>query len=384
MSNSNKFKTIFLFTYAAGGAIGPLLGQYLDGIGFSGTRIGTVTALGTAMAALGSACWGRVFSNAKDGRKVILMLSFIASVMAVLDSLVGGFLIFTIVYAVLFFFQGPINGLNDAMVLAEGEEYAGIRLWGAIGYSISVFISGRIGEYFGLQNIFYIYALSYFVGGLMIMTIKTRKPAVSVEAGSPKGKISYRHLFKEKKAIQLLVCGVFVLGSTLAHNTYFGFLFRDGGGNVAGIGTVFLLMAGSEAIFMPLAPWLSRKLTQERLLLFAIILATLRFGWYATGPSYQALLATFVIQGVVNGIILVEYVKCLSRSVNPRLIGIAMSAYYACCTNGGVIFTNFVSGVTMEHFGSTGVYALLAGMNAVAAVLYVIFGLHKPMKHNNR
>ena len=65
------------------------------------------------------------------------------------------------------------------------------------------------------------------------MTIKTGKPAVSVEAGSPKGKISYRHLFKEKKAIQLLVCGVFVLGSTLAHNTYFGFLFRDGGGNVA-------------------------------------------------------------------------------------------------------------------------------------------------------
>ena len=377
MNNSIRFKIIYLFTFAAGGAIGPLLGQYLESIGFSGTRIGTVTALGTAMAAVGSTCWGKVFSNAKDGRKVILMLSFMAAVLAVVNSMVGDFLVFTTLYAVLFFFQGPINGLNDAVVLEEKEEYAGIRLWGAIGYSISVFISGRIGEHFGLVNIFYIYALSYAIGGLMIMTVKTGRAAGGSEHEGKKEKIRYSNLFKEKKAIQLLICGAFVMGSTLSHNTYFGFLFRDGGGSVAGIGTVFLLMAGSEALVMPLAPWLSRKVGQERLILVAIVLAALRFGWYATGSSYQALIGTFFIQGIVNGILLVEYVKYISRIVNPRLIGIVMSAYYAVCSNGGLIVVNFVSGITMEYLGSTGVYALYCGMNVAAAVLFVLFGLHK-------
>lgn len=379
-NNRNKLKTIYLFTYAAAGALGPLLGQYLSGLGFSGTRIGTITALGTAMAALGSTCWGKVFSNAKDGRKVILALSILAAVLAVLNSLAGGFLVFAAIYAVLFFFQGPICGMNDAVVLREGEEYASIRLWGAIGYSISVFISGRIGEHFGLQNIFYIYALSYLVGGLLIMTVHLNKTNNHVKDPVDGEKIHYGHLLKEKKAVQLLICGAFVLGSTLSHNTYFGFLYRDGGGSLAGIGTIFLFMAGSEAVVMPFVPWLSRKIGQERLLLVAILLSTLRFGWYATGPSHYLLLATFFSQGIVNGLILVEYVKYTSRAVNPRLIGIAMSAYYAICTNGGVIVANFFGGVAMEHFGSTGVYALYATMNALAAVMYIVFGLHKPIE----
>ena len=98
-------------------------------------------------------------------------------------------------------------------------------------------------------------------------------------------------------------------------NTYYGFLFRDGGGTVAGIGLVFLLMVGSEAPFMGLAPKLALKFTQEKLIAIAILISALRFGWYATGPSYQWLIATFFLQGAVNGIILVEYMKYISSVV---------------------------------------------------------------------
>lgn len=66
------------------------------------------------------------------------------------------------------------------------------------------------------------------------------------------------------------------MGTNVANNTYFSFLFRDGGGTVAGVGTIFLLMVGSEAPFMALAPKLSRKLSQERAIVLAMALSAIR------------------------------------------------------------------------------------------------------------
>ncbi|MDD6043173.1 MAG: MFS transporter [Eubacteriaceae bacterium] len=388
MKESSKFKIIYAFNFAAMGALVPLLGQYLSSIGFTGTQIGVITSLGTTMAVFGSTFWGKVFSNARDERKVILLLCLTTAIMGISSSMAGTFLVFAVMYGIMYFFQGPIMGLNDAIVLSTGTEYASIRLWGAIGYSISVFVGGRIGQYLGLGNIFYIYACAFAIGGLLILTIKPNKDITAVKTGSEtspavesKGeKVGYGQLLKEKKAVRLIICGAFIIGSTMGHNTYFSFLYRDGGGSLSGVGTIFLLMAGSEALFMPLAPWLSRKFTQEKVLLFAMILATLRFGWYATGPSCTALTATFFIQGIVNGLILVEQVKYLSRLVNPRLIGIAMAAYYAICSNGGVIVANFLGGAALEHFGSCGTYALFSLFNLTAVILYIAFGLHKSEK----
>ena len=49
-----KFKGLYFCTYGALGVLNPLIGQYLSSIGFSGTQIGTVTSVGTAVAIFAS------------------------------------------------------------------------------------------------------------------------------------------------------------------------------------------------------------------------------------------------------------------------------------------------------------------------------------------
>ncbi|MGN0659916.1 MAG: MFS transporter [Emergencia sp.] len=376
-----RFRSLYFFTFAALGVLNPLIGQYLSSIGFSGTQIGTITSVGTAVGIFASTFWGDRYSNSRDGRKVVLLLCIAAAVMAVINSFITIFAVFVITYGVMYFFQGPVNGLSDAMVLERNQEdFASIRLCGAVGYSLSVFGGSKIGAYLGLETIFYIYAAAFLTGGMIVMSLRTSGKTGAEAAQKkedPVEKVSFRELLTDRKAIQLIVCGIFVMGSNLANNTYFSFLFCDGGGTVAGVGTAFLLMVGSEAPFMALAPWLSRKFSQEKVIVAAMALSAVRFGWYATGPSWQLLIATFFLQGIVNGILLVEYVKYISRVVNPRLIGIAVSAYYAVSSNVGTILCSFFGGVAMDYLGSVGVYGLFSALNTAGVVLYLIFGLHK-------
>ncbi len=378
-----RFKGLYFCSYAALGVLNPLIGQYLSSIGFSGTQIGTVTAVGTAVAIFASTFWGDRYSNSRDGRKVILLLCAAAAVMGVATSFITTFLLFTAACGAMYFFHGPVNGLNDAMVLEGGQEdFARIRLCGAVGYAAAVFIGGRAGSWAGLQSIFYIYAGAFLAAAVILLSLDQRVSAggFRTSEAAVRRTVSYTELLKDKKALQLIVCGIFVMGTNVANNTYFSFLFCDGGGTVAGVGTIFLLMVGSEAPFMALAPRISRKLSQEKTIAAAMALSAVRFGWYAFGPSWQMLMALFFLQGMVNGILLVEYVKYLSAVVEPRLIGIAVSAYYAVSSNVGSILCNFFGGVAMDHLGSVGVYALFSLFNAAGVVLYLIWGLHRTGK----
>ena len=279
----------------------------------------------------------------------------------------------------MYFFQGPINGSTDSMVLENDEEFAGIRLWGAVGYALAVFAGGRIGETFGLDKIFYIYAVAYLIAAVVVMGVNARPHGRDDRTSSKKDveKVGFGELFTDKKAVQLILCGIFICGSNVANNTYFSFLYLDGGGTVSGVGTTFLLMVGCEAPFMALAPWISKKITREKSIVLAALLSVLRFGWYATNPSWQLLMGTFFLQGIVNGIILVEYVKYISAVVRPRLIGIAVAAYYAISSHIGTIVCNFFGGIVMDYLGSGGVYGLFSILNLIGVALYLIFGLHK-------
>ena len=163
----------------------------------------------------------------------------------------------------------------------------------------------------------------------------------------------------------------------MGNSTYFGYLFREGGGTLGGIGLAFLLMAGSEAPFMFLIPAINKKISSEKLLLFAIGVCTFRFALYATGPSWQLLLATFFLQGMSNGIILVELIRCFGKVVEPRLASIAISTFYAVGNNLSTIVCTFIGGIMLDAFGARGVYFFFAAWNLTALIMYVAMGLYK-------
>ncbi len=421
-----NYIALYTLTYAAMGGVYPLIGQYLDDIGFSGTQIGTITGAGTFAAIFATAFWGGIYSRAKSKSGVVMLLFTATAVICMILPAIKLYLLFLVAYAGLYFFQQPVNALSDAMVMEDGERFNAIRMWGAIGYSVSVFAAGRLSNTFGTQVIFLIATLGFALSMVTIASIgrirgdlpfrvsrrradKTLE-AYDVAAGEvseeeaeastagakalPKGgagsskdsaaekaaKVGYADLLKNRTYLKILIVAIFVGGTNVANNTYFSFLYEDAGGDLAGVGFAMLLMVGSEAPFMLIAGRLSQRFTLERMILFSIIISAVRFLWYATVPSTFLLTAFFFLQGMVNGIILVEIIKYVAKVADRGSLGLAISAYYVVSSSISGIICQLIGGVMLDLAGGAGVYLLFGVMNAIAAVLYVAFGLHRKVE----
>lgn len=410
--NSLYYNYIVLYTvtYGAMGGVFPLIGQYLDDIGFSGTQIGTITGVGTFAAIFATAFWGSIYDKARSKSGVVMLLCILtAGIVAILPS-IKVYILFLVAYAMMYFFQQPINALSDAMVMEDGERFNVIRMWGAIGYALSVFLSGKLANNFGTGVIFIVAVVFFLISTGSVAMIghargdsrKKRRlteaydeaagelTKAEAEAGgggesaetlpSESHSGGYRELLKNKTYIKILIVAIFVGGTNVANNTYFSFLFEDAGGDLSGLGFTMLLMVGSEAPFMFLSARLSEKFTLERMILVSIIISACRFLWYATVPSTFMLTALFFLQGMVNGIILVEFIKYVAKVADSGSLGLSISAYYVVSSSISGIICQLAGGVALDIAGGAGVYLLFGIMNTLAVVLYVAFGLHKSVK----
>lgn len=370
-----KCLILYFLIYCPLGVLCPLIGQYLSSIGFSGTQVGAVTSLGTAAAVLGGMFWGKVYANASHKKLVIAIMFIGAAAMSVTGLSTKTFIIYAAIYSVMYFFQGPVHGLCDSLIMEGDNSFAVVRAAGALGYAAAVYFTGQYAESHGLGIIFYVYSAAFVAAAFVIMGVKEPN-----HYNSPEKKIKASELFKNKRYVRLLICAFFLMGTNVGNSTYFGYLFREGGGSLGGIGLAFLLMAGSEAPFMFLIPAINKKVSSEKLLLFGIGVCTLRLAFYAAGPSWQLLLGTFFLQGMSNGIILVEIVRCFSKAVEPRLASIGVSTFYAVGNNLSTIVCSFIGGIMLDSFSARGVYFFFAAWNLIALVMYIAMGLYKEEK----
>ena len=368
-----KLSVLYFLIYCPLGALCPMISTYLNSIGFSGTQVGIVTSLGTATAFFAGLFWGGVYSNSHRKRWILAFMCAAAAALALLGTGTKLFFVYTVIYCCMYFFQSPLHGLCDSFVLSEGGNFPIVRSMGAIGYALTVFAAGELAEARGMENIFYIYAAAFLLAIVVIFCQK--EPPYYKERSEDKIKISA--LLSNKTYIKLVICAFFVMGTNIAHNTYFAYLFREGGGDVSGLGLAFLLMAGSEAPFMILLPGLMKKFTSEKLILTAMIVSVIRFGYFATGPAAAMLLKTFFLQGIVNGILLVEVVKYVDRVAGPKHSGVAIAVYYAVTNNLSVILCNLAGGIVLDVLGARGVYGFLCIMNVISVVLYIAMGLYR-------
>ena len=370
-----KSYILYFFIYFPLGAVCPLIGQYLNSIGFTGTQVGVVTAFGTGAAVIGGMFWGRIYANSSRKRVVIMTMFILAAASALVSLAITGFLAYTLIYGLLYFNQGPSHGLCDSVVMDRKENFPAIRALGAVGYAIAVFICGQLAETMGLRINFIIHAMAFIIAAFIIMSF--REPVNYSKKQETGEAITIKELFKDRDFVYLLVFSFFALGPTMSNNTYFSFLFIEAGGDIGGVGLAFLLMAGSEAPFMFLVPWLNKRISTEKLIIIGCIAGLLRFALYSMGPSTGVLLGTFFLQGILNGILLVEIVKYFGKIVPPRLASLSVATYYALGNSFPAIVCNLLGGAIMDAAGVRGTYFFFAALYVISLVLYLCLGLHR-------
>ena len=389
--------SLYTFIFMGIGVLTTLIGQYLDHLGFSGQQIGIVTAAGTLTAIIASPVWGRRYSVLADRgvRYVLVALVFAcAAGTGLLLSHVSVFAGFLPMYVLLYFFQSPSSSLMDALTIDEGQRFGHIRTFGAIGFAVACFGAASLADAIGIGVIFPIYAGCFLAGMCTVLLIRCKgwtkgkedreEHAPAEKTGRIRMKTSdmVRQLAMNRPYVLLLACAFFTNGTDVANNTYFSFLFLEGGGTLAGVGIAFLLMAGSEAPFMAASDWLCDRFGQGKILLVAIVFSSVRFGLFSLGLPAPGLIALFPLQGLVNGIRIVEFVKFVARVIPDRLHGIGIAIYYALGSSFSAIVCQLVGGRLLDHgvFAMTGpqsVYLFFALFNVAGVLIFLAARLHR-------
>lgn len=379
---------LYTFSYMAIGCFTPLIGLYLKGLYFSGTQIGIITATGTTVAIFAVAIWGRIYNASYRKAIIIEMLCFCSICTSAVLSGMSAFVSVLLCYGILYFFQSPIMSLIDSYTaLGEGIKSSGSkgfgrkRAWGAVGFAAGVFISGKLADMTTDKIIFLLYGAAFVIAMIAMASIRkaTSDAAsdTSTDTSSSRKSKGYMYLLSDSRIVKLLVCMFFFGGTNVANNTYFSFLYIEGGGTVAGIGVAMLLMVGSEVPFMFLSEKLADKFTIEKTILAAMIISVIRFLLYGIGMPWYVLIALFFTQGAVNGIILVEFVRYIAKIAPHDCRSLAISAYYIFGSNISTIICQFIGGIVLDSYGASGVYVFFCLFNLAGVILYMLFGLQK-------
>lgn len=374
-----EYAALYNFSYMSIGALTPLISQYLKHAGFTGAQIGVITASGTFMAIFASVFWGRRYNNSLRKHEILILLCLSASAICMTLEFIEEFYVFALAFGAMYFFQAPVMSLTDAFTVESRQGFGGLRAWGALGFALGIFFAGFIADRAGIDFIFWIYTGSFCLAAVTVAVIKKKEEpgerGIKKDGRSRRG---YLTMMKNRKLLKLIVCAFFWGGTNVANNTYFSFLYIEGGGSIAGVGAVMLLMVGSEVPFMAWCGRLSRKYTMEKLVLYAMMLSVIRFTVFGLGVPWWALMLLAFSQGAVNGILLIEFVRYAAKLVDEQYRSLAISAYYVAGSNLSTIFCQLVGGRLLDCFGAGGVYMFFALFNLCGVFLYVKFHMYAP------
>lgn len=359
---------LFLFIYFALGALYPLLSHYLKSIGMSGTQIGLIVSVGPIVAIFAQPFWGMLCDRFQMSRQVLSGI-LLGAVAASFLLLWGGksFIAFALLYGVLHFFQSGAVPISDGLALGyvarTGIEFGRIRQWGAIGFALATLVAGMLVDAFWLGVIFYVYAFAQFSAFLFLQGVQTER---SVEAVNVFKGLS--ELIRLPRYMLFLASAFLIFGPINAHNIFFGLLYEQLGGQIAGIGLAFLLFAGSEAPFMKWSGFFIKRLGLEKTIFIAALVSSLRWFWYGTGPTPFAVLALFFIQGFSAGLYLASAAQFVRENAPDTLRVTALAVYTSMGLGLGSMAANVVGGMLVDTYGVLRTYTFFGGLTVLGLV----------------
>lgn len=355
----------FLMFFAFGGFF-PLFSQLLSSFKMDGSVLGLIFSIGSFATIVSQPFWGYVNDKLKKPKKLISFLLISSSVAIFCFFFTKGVFLVGIIYLIFMFFNSGIGSICDSTVLSSGIPYGKIRLWGSVGYAAGVQFAGLVSQSLGIKSILVNYILFMAITIVILNKIKFNEISIHrINMGD------FKQLIKNKKYI-LAALGCFLVGGTVVgNNNYFGLLYKELGGSIAGIGLAFLLFAGSEAPFMVFFQKISKKLNLVHGLIFVSIISAFRWIIYSFTVNPQVLLWTFILQGISVGGYLVFTTLYIAEITEEKVRTTALSLFGALSMGLGGMFIQFFAGKIMGEFGISKVYLFFFLANALAIAVYM-------------
>ncbi|AEF22053.1 MFS transporter [Pseudomonas fulva] len=364
-----RLSGFYLFYFALLGATAPFLGLYFAHLGFSPARIGELVAIPMLMRCIAPNLWGWL-GDYSGRRLLIVRLGALCTLLSLSLIFVShSYAWLALVMALHAFFWHAVLPQFEVITLAHLREqsarYAQIRLWGSIGFILSVVGLGKTFELLSLDV--YPWALLIIIAGIALSSfwVPDAQPLASSQSADQGG---FLRQLKQPGVLAFYLC---VALMQLSHGPYYTFLsihLEHLGYSRGLIGMLWALGVVAEVlVFMAMARLLQR-FSLRQVLIASFATAALR--WVLMGflaDHLSVLLFAQVLHAATFGSFHAASIAFVQRSFGARQQGQGQALYASLAGIGGA-FGALYAGYSWHGLGPQWTFAL-AGLAALLAAV---------------
>ncbi len=328
----------------------PFFNLYCYHLGFSGLRIGVLSAVRSVAMIVFPLIWGALADRLDARRPIYILCNFCSAIIWMLYLFTIDFwpmLAITIFYGMFF---APIISFLEAFTMdllgREKKSYGRIRAWGSISFIAVVLVLGRVIDLYSVEII----VVLILAGSLILSIISTRIPAFqNVKKKRLSGEAKS---LLQRRVLVFLFCAFLML---VSHSAYYGFfsihLENLGYGNTF-IGLAWALASTAEILVMIRSDRIFSRFSIESVLIFSFMTAALRWLILFSARSAAAILLSQILHAATYGAFHIGSILYIDRLAPEKAKTLGQAVNNAVSYGLGLMVGFFFNGYLYEITGS--------------------------------
>lgn len=367
-----RFSAYYFLYYALLGVLVPYWALFLQQRGFSAVQIGLLLAIPHITKLGAPNLWGWLADKTGKRLRIIRMGNLCAALVFPAVLISHSFAAMAFVLAGFSFFWNAVMAQCEALVLQalgpQSHKYSLVRMWGSVGFVLTVLGLGVAVELYGVHIIALamgLLLLGLWLASLCLPSVEGA-PLGAQTAGQP---LSFWPLFRRPAVLAFFVAGLLM---QLSHGPYYAFYtLHLHALTVPGhwIGALWSVGVVAEILLFMCMAWLLRRFHIKQLLVASLLLAALRWAIIGSATTnWPWLVFAQCLHAASFACYHASAMAWLHEYFPAQLAGQAQAAYASVSLGAGWAAGAVLSGILWEGWGVV-IFTMAAAVAFIAAMV---------------
>jgi PPP family 3-phenylpropionic acid transporter len=362
---SFSFALFFFAYYGYVGVFSPYASLYFADKGMTAAQIGVLMSLMQVMRIFGPNLWGWV-ADRHQQRVMVLRITAIAAVAACIGMFFGQtFVQFFLVMVAINLFTSAQGPLSEALMLSEmrGDltHYGRLRLWGSVGFIMTVTFAGPLLDWYGIRLMPWI-----AIGLLVLVLVSSLRMHETPHGDHHQNVPSVMSLLRRREVAAFFASTFLMIAAHASLYVFYSLYLAQIGYSNTVIGLMWSLGVVVEIVFFFYQAPIFKRFGVRKLMVASLLIAVVRFLMIGLGAqSLFVLLVAQVLHAATFGVHHSASVATLQRWFSGPLQARGQALFTSISYGLGGTLGGLVLGGFWDTFGSQTVY-LMAALFALA------------------
>jgi len=336
-------------------------------------EIGILSAIIVFNKIFSSFIWGWIVDHTGKRIQMIRMTSLLSVVSFIFVLLYQDFWSLFIILFIFSIFWSAALPQIEAITLSHlgkrSDSYTKVRLWGSVGFIISVVLLGKLFEYKPIICLVPIVIFSMTLVWLNSLSI----PEIKTKLYEP-AKRSFKSVLLKPHIISLLVVCFLVQAGHGPYYTFFSIYLEEHNYSSSFIGAAWAIAVIAEVFIYIFIHKAITHFQLRSLMILTLILGTIR--WFSTAyfvDNLLILIFTQCLHAATFGVYHAVAIQYFHREFKGEYQGRGQALYSSVSFGAGLAFGTLVSGYLWENLGSMQIFLFSALMSGGALVVAFIW-----------